>query len=310
MSRLAISEAALSEVAGSKEVAAGKTAFGQDRTTAILTVIVPVYNEVQTIDELLRRVVAAPYWKQVVVVDDSSTDGTVEVLEKWEDHPEVVLLQHTRNRGKGAAIRTGLEYAEGYFTVIQDADLEYDPQDYARIIEPLLSGEAEVVYGSRYLREAGHPRQPWRLLRFGVFVLNAFVRLVYGTRLTDEATCYKAFPTAVLRSMDLECERFEFCPEVTAKACRMGLKITEVPIRYRSRTIEAGKKIRWIDGVAALRTLWRWHSWRPTTVVATQRGMRKGFSEGALGWTRDASRAGAGGAELAPAIQVVRQVGK
>jgi len=234
----------------------------------LLSVVVPVYNERRTIDELLHRVLAAPYEKQVIVVDDGSTDGTVEMLEKWEEHPRVELLQHSKNGGKGAAIRTGLAHAEGRFTIIQDADLEYDPQDYPRVIEPLLSGEAEVVYGSRYLRKAGEARQPWRLLRLGVSVLNAVVRLLYGARLTDEATCYKAFPTAVLRSMDLQCERFEFCPEVTAKACRMGLAITEVPIRYEGRTIQAGKKIRWTDGAAALGALWKWRHWRASGTVA------------------------------------------
>lgn len=227
----------------------------------LLTVIVPVYNENRTIDELLCRVVAAPYDKQVILVDDGSTDSTVQVLEKWEGHPQVTLLQHSKNRGKGAAILTGLEHAEGRFTIIQDGDLEYDPRDYARLIEPLLSGEAEAVYGSRRL---GRERcwRDWRNPFFhGVSLLNAWTRILYGLRLTDEATCYKAFPTEVLRAMELQCEGFEFCPEVTAKACRMGLDILEVPIRYEARTIQAGKKIRWTDGLTALATLWRWRHW-------------------------------------------------
>jgi len=231
--------------------------------TPLLTVIVPVYNEVHTIDRLLRRVLAAPYEKQVIVVDDGSTDGTVELLEKWEGHARVELLQHSKNRGKGAAIRTGLEHAEGRFTIIQDGDLEYDPQDFPRLIEPLLSGEAQVVYGSRYLGREGGPRQHWRLLRLGVWCLNVCVRLLYGARLTDEATCYKVFPTALLRAMELECERFEFCPEVTAKACRLGLAIHEVPISYDARSVQGGKKIRFSDGLAALAALWRWRNWRP-----------------------------------------------
>ncbi len=244
------------------ESKAERTLSALPEEPAVLTVIIPVYNEAQTIDELLRHVLAAPYAKQVIVVDDGSTDATVEKLEKWEGHPDVLLLAHAKNRGKGAAIRTGLEHAEGRFTIIQDGDLEYDPQEYPKLIEPLLAGEAEVVYGSRYLRSALEPRQPWRLLRFGVAVLNVCVRLLYGARLTDEATCYKAFPTAVLQSMHLHCERFEFCPEVTAKACRLGLEILEVPICYDARTWQAGKKIRWTDGLAALATLWRWRHWR------------------------------------------------
>ncbi len=145
--------------------------------------------------------------------------------------------------------------------------MEYDPEDYPRLIEPLVSGQAEVVYGSRYLRVDGQSRRPrrsWRLFRWGVSALNVCVRLLYGARLSDEATCYKAFPTSLLRAMDLQCERFEFCPEVTAKTCRMGLRIHEVPIHYDARTVQAGKKIRLADGLEALRTLWRWRNWRPT----------------------------------------------
>ena len=246
------------ELTGPRE---GRRAEPALHEAPVLTVIVPVYNEVRTIKELLRRVLAAPYGKQVVVVDDGSTDGTVEALEKWEGHSEVELLQHSKNRGKGAAIRTGLEHAQARFTIIQDGDLEYDPEDYRRLVEPLLSGEAQVVYGSRYLRRKGEPRRRWRLFRCGVAVLNVCVRLLYGARLTDEATCYKAFPTALLRAMDLECERFEFCPEVTAKASRLGLKIQEVPISYDARSVQSGKKIRWTDGLAALGTLWRWRHW-------------------------------------------------
>ena len=251
----------MGKVTGPQESEQAQPTVRRADETPLLTVIVPVYNELQTVDELLRRVLAAPYGKQVIVVDDGSTDGTVETLERWEGHAQVELLRHCGNRGKGAAIRTGLEHAEGRFTIIQDGDLEYDPKDYRRLVEPLLSGEAQVVYGSRYLRRKGEPRRRWRLFRCGVAVLNVCVRLLYGARLTDEATCYKAFPTALLRAMDLECERFEFCPEVTAKACRLGLKIQEVPIGYDARSVQAGKKIRWIDGLAALAALWRWRNW-------------------------------------------------
>lgn len=222
---------------------------------SLLTVIIPAYNEHSTIGELLRRVRAAPYDKQIIVVDDASTDATADVLAGCDCQ----VIRHLANRGKGAAIRTGLACAVGAFTIIQDADLEYDPQDYTRVIEPLLLG-ADCVYGSRYME--GNRMGAFKN-RAGVSALNVAVRFLYGARLTDEATCYKAFPTEVLRAMDLQCERFEFCPEVTAKVLRMGLRITEVPIRYQARGVAEGKKICWRDGVEALQTLWRWRNWSP-----------------------------------------------
>lgn len=227
----------------------------------LLTVIVPVYNEIRTVDELLRKVLSAPYRKQIIIVDDGSTDGTTEGLEKWRGNPYVEIVFHTRNRGKGTAIRTGLLHAYGCYTIIQDADLEYDPQDYPRLIEPLQSGVADAVYGSRYQSGVGFRWTSWSLFRLGVAILNVCVRFLYGIRLSDEATCYKAFPTSVLKAMGLECERFEFCPEVTAKAARLGLRIVEVPITYYGRTAEEGKKIRLRDGLAAIWTLWKWRKW-------------------------------------------------
>lgn len=221
----------------------------------LLTIIIPAYNEQATIGELLRRVSEAPYHKQIIVVDDASTDATPDILAC----SDCQVIRHPTNRGKGAAIRTGLAHAVGEFTIVQDADLEYDPEDYPKLIEPLMLG-ADAVYGSRYLER--NRTGAWTN-RVGVSVLNLAVRLLYTARLTDEATCYKAIPTVVLRAMDLRCERFEFCPEVTAKALRMGLRITEVPIRYHARSVAQGKKIRLRDGVEALRTLWWWRNWRP-----------------------------------------------
>ena len=253
----------------------------------LLTVIVPVFNEASTIDELLMRVLgAAPTpalsqrergheaTKQVIVVDDGSTDGTGAKLEAWKEH--VIVVTHAVNQGKGAAIRTALDSATGLFTIIQDADLEYDPNDYEALVGPLLAGEADIIYGSRYVGRfqiQGSRIQvgEWSICRCGVSLLNCLVRWLYGIRITDEATCYKVFRTDDLRAMDLKCERFEFCPEVTAKACRMGLSIHEVPISYNARSVADGKKIRWRDGWTAIRTLWRWRQWRPPqqTIDAT-----------------------------------------
>jgi dolichol-phosphate mannosyltransferase len=223
-----------------------------------LTVIIPAYNEAATIERLLDAVASTPYRKQVVVVDDGSTDATATLADCWNDRHrgDVEVVRHRVNRGKGAAIRTGLARARGEVVLVQDADLEYSPEDYPALIDPILSGEAEVVYGSRYLRPSG--ALPWTVNRICVVLLNFVVRIFYGRKLSDEATCYKAFRTELLRSMRLRCERFEFCPEVTAKACRMGVAILEVPVAYSPRSHVEGKKIRWWDGVEAFATLIRW----------------------------------------------------
>jgi glycosyltransferase involved in cell wall biosynthesis len=240
----------------------------------MLTIIVPAFNEAAAIAELLPRVTDAPFEKQIVIVDDGSTDGTVAAVEEWrasrESGDAVELLGHAANRGKGAAIRTGLATATGDVVLIQDADLEYDPRDYPRLIEPILRGEADVVYGSRYLRREN--RLPWTANRLCVHLLNLMVRVLYCRKITDEATCYKAFRADVLRRMDLRCERFEFCPEATAKVCRMGLRIHEVPIRYDPRTVREGKKIRWRDGIEAIWTLlyWRFARFSPRDVESME----------------------------------------
>jgi hypothetical protein len=224
-----------------------------------LSVVIPVYNEERTVDALLRRVVTGPFPhpdKEVIVVDDGSRDGTAAALERWRGCPGVVLLRHPENRGKGAAVRTGLAHARGEVTLIQDADLEYDPADYPRVLAPLRAGWAEVVYGSRYLRPAAP--LPWSKFRCAVWLLNQAVRLLYGQRLTDEATCYKALRTDLFRRLDLRAERFELCAEVTAKVCRLGVPIVEVPITYEPRSAREGKKIGWRDAGATLWALLRW----------------------------------------------------
>ncbi|MBA3584992.1 MAG: DUF1559 domain-containing protein, partial [Gemmatimonadetes bacterium] len=241
----------------------------------LLTVILPVYNEQRTIDAILERVLAVPITMQVIAVDDGSTDGTAERLEAWAGRG-VTVLRHLENRGKGAAIRTGLARAEGRYTVIQDADLEYDPAEYPGLLAPLRRGEADAVFGSRYLSRS---KPEFRLFALGVALLNVLVRLVYGLRLTDEATCYKVFPTDVLRRMELRCRGFEFCPEATAKAARMGLRVVEVPASYRGRTRAEGKKIRVRDGIQAVTELWRWRAWSPAAAIPTPPAVgRRGFT--------------------------------
>lgn len=225
----------------------------------LLSVIVPVYNEERTIDALLQRLRAAPYpypLKEVVVVDDGSRDGTPALLERWAGVPGFLLLRHAVNRGKGAAVRTGLAHARGAITIIQDADLEYDPADFPRLVEIIRRGAGDVVYGSRYA--AGTGPLPWTRFRVAVALLNALVRLLYGQKLTDEATCYKACRTELLRRLDLQSERFELCAEVTAKLGRLRVPIVEVPVSYRPRSVQAGKKIGWRDAWPTVWTLLKW----------------------------------------------------
>jgi dolichol-phosphate mannosyltransferase len=227
----------------------------------LLTVIVPVYNEASTIEELLRRVIAAPYSKQIVVVDDGSTDGTNATLDRLADEGRVELCRHDRNRGKGRAIRTALERARGRFVIVQDGDLETDPEDYAPLIQPFLRGCADFVIGSRFASDANLIGPRLAPMRLGVSVLNVSVHALYGHKITDEACCYKVLATETLRAMDLRCERFEFCSEVVAKASRMKLRIVEVPVRYYRRNARDGKKLRWRDGIAAIACLWRLRRW-------------------------------------------------
>jgi glycosyltransferase involved in cell wall biosynthesis len=223
----------------------------------LLTVLVPVFNERPTVERLLQRLLDGPYPdKEIIVVDDGSDDGTVAALEQWADHDNILVVHHPRNRGKGAAVRTGLAHAHGAITLIQDADLEYDPADWPRLVEPIRRGDAPVVYGSRYLHPANS--LPWSKFRVAVCLLNLLVRLLYGRRLSDEATCYKAMPTALFRALDLRADRFELCAEITAKVCRLHLPLLEVPIAYRPRTALEGKKIGWRDAWSTLWTLLKW----------------------------------------------------
>jgi dolichol-phosphate mannosyltransferase len=230
----------------------GPAADGARDAVPTLSVVIPVYNERETILEALDRVRAlasSVERLELVVVDDASTDGSRELLEA---QPDLVLVRHERNQGKGMAIRTALAHARGAVVAIQDADLEYDPQDLLRLMAPILRGEAKVVYGSRFRN--GRPKMA--LPNYVCNRLLAFTaNLLYHAGLTDEATCYKLFDGELIRSLPLECRRFEFCPEVTAKVRKRGEKILELPISYAPRTYDSGKKIRWWDGVIALWTL-------------------------------------------------------
>ncbi len=232
-----------------------------------MSVIVPVYNELLHLEDLLQAVLASPVEKEIIIVDDGSTDGTREKLLALPPSDDVTIVFHEQNCGKGASIRTALSYARGEYVLIQDSDLEYDPADYPALLRPLRERTANVVYGVR-------PDRPERGLRFflGAKFLTYLTNFLYGTRIHDEATCYKVFRRSVLKQVRLECRRFEFCPEVTSKLCRMGEKIEEVPISYNPRSAEEGKKIRHSDGWLAIWTLIRYR-------FGSQGKWRKGSEE-------------------------------
>jgi len=215
-----------------------------------VSVLIPVYNERDTVAETIARVRASPVEKEIIVVDDASSDDTAGIVASLAG-PDLKLVRQLRNQGKGAAIRRGLEEVSGEIVLIQDADLEYDPADYPALIAPILAGEALVVYGTRAPRFEGM-RWPHRVFNW---IAARLANLLYRAGITDEATCYKVFRTEVLRAIPLRCQRFEFCPEVTAKVRKRGLAIREVPVSYHARSVGAGKKIRWWDGVIALWTL-------------------------------------------------------
>jgi glycosyltransferase involved in cell wall biosynthesis len=220
-----------------------------------LSVIVPVYNERSTVAEIIRRARAAqvPLVIDLIVVDDASTDGTDKVLGALADST-VRVLSHQENRGKGASIRTALEYARGDLLLIQDADLEYDPDDWPRMLEPILKHKAAVVYGSRF---TGERKNMLMLHWMGNRLLSLVTNVLYSSTLSDMETCYKLFDRRVLEGMVLLSDRFEFEPEVTAKVLRRGYRIYEVPISYAGREVHEGKKITWRDGIGALRALVR-----------------------------------------------------
>jgi len=229
-----------------------KSFFPDYRT---LSVIIPVFNERATVAEAIRRVraVDTSLVVDIVVVDDGSTDGTDKVLAAIEDST-VLVVHHEENQGKGAAIRTGLAHARGDLIIIQDADLEYDPGDWPRLLDPMLKGKSKVVYGSRFTGE----RKNMLLLHWiGNRFLSLVTNILFSTTLSDMETCYKLFDREVLEGLTVKSNRFDFEPEITAKVLRRGYRIYEVPISYSGREISEGKKISWRDGFGALRALIR-----------------------------------------------------
>ena len=220
----------------------------------LLSIVVPVYNEARTVAEVLERLQAIelPVAREIVVVNDGSTDDTRAVLDRVPARPELRIVHATANAGKGSAIRTGFAHATGTIVAIQDADLELDPAQLADLVRPILAGRTRVVYGSRFL--AGRPAAPW-LSIVANRVLTGATNLLYGGRLTDMETCYKVMTTEVARSLGLECNRFDIEPEISAKLLRAGHSILELPVRFEPRSRAQGKKIGWRDGVRALQVL-------------------------------------------------------
>jgi len=217
-----------------------------------ISVIIPCFNEVEHIARVLSAVETVDLAKEIIIVDDGSTDGTTEVVEEYGKDKRVIAHISKSNFGKGAAIRTGLRCVTGDIVVIQDADLEYDPRQIPALIRPIIDGRADVVYGSRFKGSIVGMKLANRIAnRLLVWCAN----LLYRAGITDEATCYKAFRTDVLRGLELKCVRFEFCPEVTAKLRKRGIEIVEVPIDYVGRTTLQGKKIRLMDAFQAVWTL-------------------------------------------------------
>jgi glycosyltransferase involved in cell wall biosynthesis len=217
----------------------------------LLSIILPAYNERKTIEDAIAAVLNSPYKKQIIIVDDGSTDGTRQTIQGF-DQPDIQAVFHECNFGKGRAIQTGIDHAKGDIILIQDADLEYDPAEYPVLLQPILSGKADVVYGSRFAGHGAH-----RVLYFWHYVGNRFLTLMSNIftdlNLTDMETCYKAFTAEALKGITLRESRFGFEPEITAKISKKkGLRIYEVPISYYGRTYEEGKKINWRDGVKAI----------------------------------------------------------
>jgi len=231
------------------------------RENILISIVIPVYNEADTIGKVLEAVLAVPYEKELLVVDDGSVDGTRAFLKAY-DHPQVRVLFHEKNRGKGAALQTGFGETKGDVVLIQDADLEYDPREYGLLLQPILEDRADVVYGSRFGGHGAH-----RVIYFWHYVGNRFLTLLSNMftniNLTDMETCYKAFRREALEGIVIEENRFGFEPEITAKiAAKKHLRIYEVPISYYGRTYAEGKKINWKDGCRAIWCILKYNIFR------------------------------------------------
>jgi glycosyltransferase involved in cell wall biosynthesis len=218
-----------------------------------LSIIMPVYNERDTLEQIVEQVLATGLAHEIVMVDDGSTDGTREVMEQWNDHPVIRLIYHEQNMGKGSAVRTGFQAATGDIFLIQDADLEYDPRDYPKLLQPIEEGRADVVYGSRFI--GGPARKVYFWHRAGNFFLTMLTNILYNVDLTDMETCYKCFRADLVRDIPLRSRRFDFEPEITAKVAKRRYRIYEVAISYYGREFHEGKKITGWDGLPALAAL-------------------------------------------------------
>ena len=223
----------------------------------LISIVVPVYNEARTVAEVIQRLVAIdlPAPREILVVNDGSTDGTRDVLDRLTERPELRIIHAEKNGGKGSAIRIGFAKATGTIVAIQDADLELDPAQLAELTQPILDGRTRVVYGSRFL--AGRPEAPW-LSIFANQVLTGVTNVLFGGRLTDMETCYKVMTRDIAQSLNLESNRFDIEPEITAKLLRAGHSILELPIRFEPRSRAQGKKIGWRDGFRAIQVLFKY----------------------------------------------------
>jgi glycosyltransferase involved in cell wall biosynthesis len=227
--------------------------MAKNKPSFSLSVIIPVFNEVKTIEEIIRRVSATGLVTEIVLVDDGSTDGTRETLAKYSQKPAYKIVLHDHNQGKGAAIQTGLKAATGDLILIQDADLEYDPRDYPVLLQPIMEGLADVVYGSRFLGGARRPILFWNMVANKILTFTT--NILYNNILTDMETGYKLFKREVVQDIHIHAKRFDFEPEFTAKILKKHVRVYEVPIRFTPRFYEEGKKIKMKDAFIAMWTL-------------------------------------------------------
>jgi glycosyltransferase involved in cell wall biosynthesis len=221
-----------------------------------LSVVMPVYNEKETIKEIVAKVQSEKTEKEIIIVDDGSTDGTIDILREMEGKSDLKIIFHEKNMGKGAALRTGFKEVEGDIVIIQDADLEYDPAEYSKLIAPILEGKADVVFGSRFSGEPHRVLLYWHYI--GNKFLTALTNFLTNLNLTDMETCYKVFRSSILKDIFFKSDSFNFEPEFTVKVAKKGYKIYETSISYRGRDYSEGKKIGWKDGFIALYTLFKY----------------------------------------------------